>query len=114
MTASAFDVGSMKCACLLKRSTTAIMASMPVLATGKCVMKSMLTDSYGRAGTGNGCSRPIGLSFIALFLWHLSHDFTYFSTSLYILGQYTCPCIARYVLSILRCPAASWWSCNSW
>jgi hypothetical protein len=41
MTASAFDVGSMKCACLLKRSTTAIMASMPVLATGKCVMKSM-------------------------------------------------------------------------
>jgi len=48
----------MKCAILLNRSTTTIMASNP-LNGGKLTMKSMDTLSHGPSGIGKGCNKPV-------------------------------------------------------
>ncbi len=46
----------MKCAILLNRSTTTMMASNP-LDGGKLTMKSMDTLSHGPSGIGKGCNK---------------------------------------------------------
>jgi hypothetical protein len=47
----------MKCAILLNRSTTTMMASNP-LEGGKFTMKSIDTLSHGPSGIGKGCNEP--------------------------------------------------------
>ncbi len=58
--ASALPVMGMKRTYLLKRSTIVNMPSYPE-DTGKCVLKSIETDSKHVWGTGKGCNSPAGL-----------------------------------------------------
>jgi hypothetical protein len=51
----ALSLVGMKCAILLNRSTTTMMASKP-FDGGKLTMKSMDTLSHGPSGIGKGCN----------------------------------------------------------
>jgi len=51
------SLAGMKCAILLNRLTTTMMASKP-LEGGKFTMKSMDTLSHGPSGMGNGRNNP--------------------------------------------------------
>ncbi len=55
--AMAIYLVGMKCAILLNRSTTTMIASNP-LDGGILTMKSMETFSHGPSGIGNGCNNP--------------------------------------------------------
>jgi hypothetical protein len=55
--AVALSLVGMKCAILLNRSTTTMIASNP-LDGGKLTMKSMDTFSHGPSGIGNGYNNP--------------------------------------------------------
>jgi hypothetical protein len=52
-----FSLVGMKCAILLNRSTTTMIASNPLYG-GKLTMKSMDTVSHGPSGIGNGNNNP--------------------------------------------------------
>jgi hypothetical protein len=76
----------MKCAILLNRSTTTMMASKP-LDGGKFTMKSMDTLSHGPSGISKGCNKPTCFLLNIQFCWQIKQVFTYSSASSFKLGQ---------------------------
>jgi hypothetical protein len=82
----ALSLVGMKCAILLNRSTTTIMASKP-LDEGKLTMKSMNTLSHGPSGMGNGPNNPVCFLLNTQFCWQVKQVFTYSSASSFKLGQ---------------------------
>ncbi len=76
----------MKCAILLNRSTTTMMASKP-LDGGKFTMKSMDTFSHGPWGISKGCNKPACFLLSVRFCWQIKHVFTYSSASSFKLGH---------------------------
>src|SRR3954470_11089952 len=63
----------MKCATLVRRSTTTHMESYPHLVLGNPVMKSIPILSHFQSGIGSGCNNPAGFWFSAFTLLHTSH-----------------------------------------
>jgi hypothetical protein len=80
-----FLVGK-KCAILLNRSTTTMMASKP-LDGGKLTMKSMDTFFHGPSRIGNGRNNHACFLLNVRFYWQVKQIFTYSSTSSFKLGQ---------------------------
>ena len=68
-----------KCAILVCRSTTTIMALKPC-DVGSSVMKSTEMEAHGRLGTGSGCSSPWGLRALTFVRAHVEHERMYMFT----------------------------------
>jgi hypothetical protein len=75
----------MKCAILLNRSTTTMMASNP-LDGGKLTMKSMDTFSHDPPGIGKGCNKFVCFLLKVRFCWQVKQVFTYSSALSFKLG----------------------------
>ncbi len=84
--AVALSLVGMKCAILLNRSTTTMIASNP-LDGGKLTMKSMDTLSHSPSGIGNGCNNPTCFLLSVRFCWQIEQIFMYSSTSSFKLSQ---------------------------
>jgi hypothetical protein len=76
----------MKCAILLNRSTTTMMASNP-LDGGKLTMKSMDTLSHGPLGIGKGYNKLAYFLLRVRFCWQVKQVFTYSSALSFKLSQ---------------------------
>jgi hypothetical protein len=72
----ALSLVGMKCAILLNRSTTTMMALKP-LDGDKFTMKSMDTLSHGPSGMGNGRNNPACFLLSVQFCWQVKQVFTY-------------------------------------
>ena len=75
-----------KCAILLKRSTTTKIESLPLLVRGNPRTKSIEMSSQETLGMGKGVYKPWGFKRY-LALWHVTQRRTYLSTSRRIFGQ---------------------------
>ena len=80
--------------------------------SGNGPIRSAEISCHGPEGILWGCSGAFFLCCIALFLWHASHPFTYFLTSVSSAGHQYCHRINSSVLNTPGCPAMGK-SCNS-
>ena len=64
-------LNGMKCADLVRRSTTTHTALFPFELRGRAVKKSIVTCSHFHSDIGKGCSNPAGLWCSTFTCWHI-------------------------------------------
>lgn len=67
-------------------------------------MKSMDMSSHGLPGVGKGWSKPYGLWFIGLVVWHMWQLLMKWAISFFICGQKNCAANLLVVALTPECP----------